>query len=199
MSKKNLYAFSALLTLSCSVYAMERDDLSSSLGSVFRSSSASGDIPGEKPDKTGAQEFFPTAVLGEPVDEAFAPFPSKFDFSALESSTQSLSFPDDNAEVTVTLLAQRDATKITELEAELEAFKAQIAVQQEIERQLTSRLAALKAEFEASKAEARELRTSLKTERAESKRLRDALNDIKVELLDSGIYYSSTKIQEALQ
>jgi hypothetical protein len=110
MFKKNVYAFSALLALSCSAYAMEgRDDLSSSAEKkggriALRSSSASWSAPEPEANRSS-----PAAVLGESVDQIFEPFPLEFDFSAPASSTQSSLFPDDNAKVTFTLLALRQA------------------------------------------------------------------------------------------
>lgn len=109
----------------------------------------------------------------------------------------------DKREVGLRKMVLRGAAKITELRdeltelnGELDVSKAQIATQEEIEKQLTSRLAELESTLEASNAEAAELRTSLETERTESQRLHSAIEDIKVELLSSGVYYSSAKIQE---
>lgn len=110
MFKKKLYAFSALLALSCSAYAMEeRDDLSSSAEKkgdriALRSSSAAWGTP--EPE---ANTSSPAAVLGESVDQIFEPFPLEFDFSAPTSSTQRSLFPDGNAKVTFTLRALRQA------------------------------------------------------------------------------------------
>jgi hypothetical protein len=122
MFKKNLYAFSALLALSCSVYAMEeRDDLSSSVESgggrkALRSSSASRHAD-ELDTAIGEKTFEPF-----PKDAFLTDFPLEFDFSASSeslspkmtaspaSSTQSSLFPDGNAKVTFTLLALRQAS-----------------------------------------------------------------------------------------
>lgn len=143
MFKKNVYAISAILTLSCSAYAMEgRDDLSSSETNAPRSSSASWHAP--EPETAIEEDAFEPF----PKDTFPTPFPIEFDFSA-DSEGFSPKITASPASSTQSSLSN-----------------AEIAAQEEIEKQLTSRLTELEDELKASKAEAAVLRTSLEEERA---------------------------------
>ena len=123
MFKKNVYAFSALLALSCSVYAMEeRDDLSSSVERKGNRNALDLRV-------LHVTQLSQTTAVGE---EDFEPFPLVFDFSAASedfspkitvspaSSTQRSLFP-DGAPATFTLLALRKAADHSNPDLDLRA------------------------------------------------------------------------------
>lgn len=151
MFKKNVYAFSALLALSCSVYAMEeRDDLSSSVERKGNRNALDLRV-------LHGTQLRQTTAVGE---EDFETFPLVFDFSAVSE--------DFSPKITVSPASSTQSS----------SFNAEIAAQEEIEKQLTSRLAELESALEASKVEATELRTSLERERAQSQLLQGALDAV---------------------